>query len=381
MTPAPGSTTPASGRAGPSPADRAPQPAPESDGPRIGDLLVAEGAITREELKAALTRQRGGKKRLGEVLVEMEVLSPQQLLAVLGEALRVPAVTLRHGLCDPALLTVFGPEACRSLRALPLFRVHDEMTVAMAEPQSLPAVDRLAAISGCRIRPVLALEGEIEEYTGRYASTGVDVGAFLSQLAKTDVQQDVEVVDQEARELEVGSTLERMVEGSPIVNLVNVALLSAIQDGASDIHIEPAGRATRIRYRMDGVLRELMSPPPGMHAAIVSPGEGDRPDGHRREAAAPGGPRAPQGRGPRHRPPRELDAHAARREAGDPRARQAEPPRADGGAGADEGAAGHAAPRAPPAARAHAGHRAHRQRQDHDALLGAGPAAQPRPRT
>ena len=244
--------------------------AAEGSGMRIGDVLIRAGAITQEQLRTALDRQRSGGKRLGEVLVEMEVLTPAQLLAVLGEALRVPAVTLRHGLADPALLAVFGAEVCRQLRSLPLFRVHDEMTVAMSEPQSLPIVDRLSSISGCRIRPVLALEGEIEEFIGRYASTGVDVGAFLSQLAKTDVRQDVEVVDQEAREIEVGSTLERMVEGSPIVNLVNVALLSAIQDGSSDIHIEPAGRATRIRYRMDGVLRELMSPPPGMHAAIVS---------------------------------------------------------------------------------------------------------------
>ena len=251
-------------------ADRGGARAPEADGPRIGDLLIAAGAITPEELKSALQRQRGGKKRLGEVLVEMEMLSPAQLLAVLGEALRVPAVTLRHGLADPALLAVFGAESCRKLRSLPLFRVHQEMTVAMAEPQSLATVDKLAAVSGCRIRPVLALEGQIEEYIGRYASTGVDVGAFLSQLARTDTEQDVEVIEQEAAELVAGSTLERMVEGSPIVNLVNVALLSAIQDGASDIHIEPAGRATRIRYRMDGVLRELMSPPAGMHAAIVS---------------------------------------------------------------------------------------------------------------
>ena len=259
-----------SAAATPSPPGPAPAPRRDADGPRIGDLLVDAGVITPEDLKAALTRQKGSKKRLGEVLVEMEVLTGSQLLAVLGEALRVPAVSLRHGLADPALLAVFGAEVCRSLRSLPLFRVHGELTVAMAEPQSLPTVDRLAALSGCRIRPVLALEDQIEEFIGRYASTGVDVGAFLSQLAKTDVQQDVEVVDQEARELEAGSVLERMVEGSPIVNLVNVALLSAVHDGASDIHVEPAGRATRIRYRIDGVLRELMSPPPGMHSAIVS---------------------------------------------------------------------------------------------------------------
>ncbi|BAM04969.1 GspE/PulE family protein [Phycisphaera mikurensis] len=253
------------------PSEAAADAAPAAgSGPRIGDLLVDSGAITPEQLRTALQRQRSGGRRLGEVLIDMEVLTGRQLLAVLGEALAVPAITLRHGLIDPALLVLFGPEACRKLRSLPLFRVHGELTVAMAEPQSLDTIDRLAAMSGCRIRPVLALEGQIEEFIGRYASTSVDVGAFLSQLAKTDVQQDVEVVDQEAVEIEAGSTLERMVEGSPIVNLVNVALLSAIKDGASDVHVEPAGRATRIRYRVDGVLRELMSPPAGMHAAIVS---------------------------------------------------------------------------------------------------------------
>src|SRR6185436_11974925 len=94
----------------------------------------------------------------------------------------------------------------------------------------------------------------------------VDVDAFLTSLAESDV----EVVERESVDEGPATDLDRMVAGSPIVNLVNVALLTAVKDGASDIHIEPDKKGTRIRYRIDGVLRDLMKPPPGMHAAIVS---------------------------------------------------------------------------------------------------------------
>jgi type IV pilus assembly protein PilB len=233
---------------------------------RVGEALVAEGALSEDQLKDALARQRSTGEKLGAMLVEEGVISTSTLVQALAKCLDVRGVQLRHGLIDPSLLKLIGDEEAERLGAIPLFKVRDTLTVAMAEPRSLPAIDRLKQLTGCKIRPVLALEANIQEYIRKYAGGNVDIDAFLTSLAESDV----EVVERESVDDGPSTDLDHMVEGSPIVNLVNVALLTAVKDGASDIHIEPDKRGTRIRYRIDGVLRDLMKPPPGMHAAVVS---------------------------------------------------------------------------------------------------------------
>ena len=147
-----------------------------------------------------------------------------------------------------------------------MFKVRDTLIVAMAEPQSLPQVDRLSQITKCKIRPILGLAGNIKEFINKYKGGNVNVDAFLTSLTESNV----EVIEREMIDEGPISDLDKMIAGSPIVNLVNVMLLSSVRDKASDIHIEPEKKGTRIRYRIDGVLRDLMKPPLGMHAAIVS---------------------------------------------------------------------------------------------------------------
>lgn len=232
----------------------------------VGEVLISDGHITEEQLSQALAEQRSAGQMLGELLVDQGTISGATLVQSLAKCLGVPGVQLRHGLIDPALLPLLGTEEAERLCAIPLFRVHDTLTVAMSEPQSLPTIDRLRELTGKEIRPVLALEDNILEFIRKYAEGDVDVDAFLTSLA----QSDVEVVEREQVDEGPTTDLDHMVEGSPIVNLVNVALLTAVKDKASDIHIEPNKNGSRIRYRIDGTLRDLMKPPPGMHAAIVS---------------------------------------------------------------------------------------------------------------
>lgn len=233
---------------------------------RVGEILVQEGVLSEEQLKRALAQQRASGRMLGEMLVDQGVISNNVLVRALAKVLNIRGCQLRHGLIDPALVKQIGEEEATRLKAIPMFKVHGVLTVAMAEPQSLPSIDRLKAITGCRVRPVLALEANILEYIKKYATGDVDVDEFLTSLAESDV----EVVERESVDDGPTTDLDRMVAGSPIVNLVNVALLTAVREGASDIHVEPDKKGTRIRYRKDGVLRDLMKPPPGMHAAIVS---------------------------------------------------------------------------------------------------------------
>ncbi len=234
---------------------------------KLGELLVDAGLISEEQLGQALSLQKRGKKMLGSVLISEGMVSGSAMVGVLAKQLGLRGVILRHGLIDTALLKEVGQEEATRLQAVPMFRVRDTMTVAMAEPQSLPAIDRLRQLTGCKIKPVLALPQNIEQFIDQNTGQDLDVDDFLASLHHSE---EVEVIANDEADDEPAANLDRLVEGSPIVNLVNVAMLQAVRDGASDIHIEPDRKGTRIRYRIDGVMRELMKPPPGMHSAIVS---------------------------------------------------------------------------------------------------------------
>ena len=233
---------------------------------RIGEALLEQGAITHDQLERALADQARSGQRLGELLVQQGMVSPGALVHALAASMGVRGCHLRHGLIDPSLIKEIGDEEAERLRVIPMFKVRDEITVAMAEPNNLASVQRIAKLTGCRVRPVLALEANIREFVRKYRGGNVDIDDFLTSLADSDV----EVVEGESVDDGPETDLDRLVAGSPIVNLVNIALLTAVKDGASDIHVEPERSGTRVRYRIDGSLRELMKPPAGMHAAIVS---------------------------------------------------------------------------------------------------------------
>ena len=233
---------------------------------RIGDALVREGVLSTEQLSRALAQQKATGRMLGELLVEQGIISSGSLVHVLAKCLGVPGCHLRHGLMDPALVKLIVKDEAEKLMTIPLFKVHGTLTVAMTEPQLLPKIDRLRQITGCKIRAVLALEPNIREFLGKYGDAGTNVDAFLTSLETSDV----EVIEKEQQDEGPVTDLDRMIAGSPIINLVNIAMQTAIRDKASDIHIEPDKKGTRIRYRIDGVLRDLMKPPPGMHGAITS---------------------------------------------------------------------------------------------------------------
>jgi type IV pilus assembly protein PilB len=233
---------------------------------KLGEQLIAEGLITPEQLADALARQASTGRRIGTTLVDLGAISSAALVTALARRQRVKGCVLRHGLIDPKVAKCIAKEDAEHLKVLPLFRVHDELTVALTDPQSIPTLDRLRTMTGCRIRPVLVLEENLIEYQRKYLAKEVTVDAFLASIEESDVT----IAETEAIDEGPVTDLDKMVDGSPVVNLVNLAILTAVRDGASDIHIEPDREATRIRYRVDGHLRTLLTPPRGMHAAIVS---------------------------------------------------------------------------------------------------------------
>ncbi len=233
---------------------------------KLGELLLEQGLVNEQDLVRALRAQHKDNKRLGETLIELGILSPRAMLSALAKQLNVKCCQLRHGLIDPAVARLLDREEAARLKALPLFKVGDTLTVAMAEPQSLPTIDRISALTGCHVNPVLAFDTNIAEFQDKYLGEEVDIDSFLVNLTESEVK----VIERETIDEDGTHEIGRMVDGSPIINLVNLAIMTAIRDKASDIHVEPTKRATLIRYRIDGNLRELMTAPSSMHGAIVS---------------------------------------------------------------------------------------------------------------
>jgi type IV pilus assembly protein PilB len=233
---------------------------------QIGEILVEEGILSKEQLVRALAEQRTSGQFLGELLVSRNLVSQEQLLGILAKRLGVRGCLLRPGLADPAMLKLVGEEEALRLKVLPMFKVRDTLTVAMAEPQSLPQIDRLRQLTNCTIRPVLALEANIIEFINKHAPVAGDGDSALSG----GTQQTAADGAADSSEEEAVVDLDKVTESGAVVSLVNAVLLRAIREHASDIHIEPDISSTRVRCRVDGVLRELTQSAAGMHSAIIS---------------------------------------------------------------------------------------------------------------
>jgi type IV pilus assembly protein PilB len=230
----------------------------------LGEQLVAAGLITRRQLESAIDEQSGRSMRLGEVLIELGFVDEAEMLPFLGQQLRVPAVHLREGLIDPEAVKLIPRSTAAALQSLAMFHVRDTLTVAMAEPQNLQQIDELERVTGLRVRPVLVLPSLIEKYIPRCYEEDYEVDAVTADMSGGSVE-----LQKDAAELDL-QRIEAIVEGSPVVNLVNYVILHAVRQGASDIHVEPGHNHTVIRYRVDGQLREVLRPRRDLHSAIVS---------------------------------------------------------------------------------------------------------------
>ena len=248
----------------------------------LGQRLIEAGLIRQEQLDSALshqaaeterssdmsaeerTKRQNAGNRLGEVVAELGLVDEGDLLPLLGEQLGVEGVRLREGLIDPVAVRLIPRELAERLVALPLMRVRDELTVAMADPHDLAAVDTLARISGCRIRPVFTLASGIERLLPRCYEDNFTVDSVTADMDVEQLELETEAID-----LDLSGT-QQLAEGSPVINLVNYAIVQAVTQGASDIHIEPGQKSTSVRFRIDGSLREVMKPRKDLHAAIVS---------------------------------------------------------------------------------------------------------------
>jgi type IV pilus assembly protein PilB len=234
---------------------------------RIGDILVREGHISQEQLEKALEDARSNNTRVGFSLVKLGFLAEQDLALALARQFRLPAVDLERVKLDPKLLKLIPSEIALKHAVLPLRRVGRTLTVAMVNPSDLGVLDDLKFITRFEIEPVIAGEFTLRRVIEReYDTADERINDLLKQF---DQDSDVEVVEKEEEDLNVGA-MQAQIEDAPVVKLINGIMTDAVNRGASDIHFECYEKEIRVRYRIDGVLQEIMKPPLKMRAALVS---------------------------------------------------------------------------------------------------------------
>jgi type IV pilus assembly protein PilB len=236
---------------------------------RLGDLLVAEGVISLDQLHDALREHRRSKERLGSVLTKRGFVSEERLVEILSKEHGLPSVPIEQYAITPDVLALVPVHIARKYDLLPLARVDNGLTLAMADPTNVVAMDEISAMTRLSVLPVVAAGKAIRAAINRYyTATPAPMADLLAEIAADPGSLEV-VAD---AELPAGDVFElkESADEAPVVKLVNLVLLDAIRRGASDLHWEPYEKELRIRFRIDGVLHEMVTPPKRLEPAIIS---------------------------------------------------------------------------------------------------------------
>ncbi len=231
---------------------------------RLGDILLRKKAITKEQLEEAYKAMKMNGETLTATLVKMELFTEDELVKFISQTFGRPAIELLPLEIDKNL-TKISVDMMRKNQAIPIKRKGNSITLAVADPYDISSLDELSFISGSQIDVVIVRESELMAKLDELSGSAQGLEDVMAEMGATDVEV-VETEDEPAD----GEFLASASEEAPVVKLVNLILLDAIKRGASDIHIEPYEKILRVRYRVDGVLQEIMRPPMHMRDAIVS---------------------------------------------------------------------------------------------------------------
>ena len=241
---------------------------------KLGEILLKENLLTPDQLKQALEHQKANGGRLGNSLVRLGFMSDEEVMAVLSRQYGVPSINLDYFEVDPGVTKLIPMETALKFQVLPLSRVGSSLTLAMVDPTNVFAMDDIKFMTGFNIEPVVASETAIAEAIRK------NYGSVEEQERARELEEMVSFIDEgqhETLELEAEDEaalnleqLEKAAEEAPVIKLVNYFLTDAVKRGASDIHMEPFDKEYRVRYRIDGVLQTIMSPPNKLKDAITS---------------------------------------------------------------------------------------------------------------
>jgi type IV pilus assembly protein PilB len=232
---------------------------------RLGELLVREKRISLEQLREAQKHQKDDNISLGYALARLGAISDQEITDFLSEQYRVQSIDLSEYDIDREILKLISPQVCERHKIIPVSRAGSSLIVAMADPSNLNAIDDVKFLTGYNVEPVVSSESAILSALEKaYAQPEISYDDIMEGFDESEIEVATGEDDDDLLDLEKAS------EDAPVVRLCNAILLNAIKQGASDIHVEPYERVLRVRYRVDGVLHEEMTPPIKLKNAIAS---------------------------------------------------------------------------------------------------------------
>ena len=224
---------------------------------QLGDILLEGGLVTREQLSGAVEEQQRLGRSLGRVLVDLGILSEAQLVASLATQIGMQFVDLSDYPVDGSAVSRVSDLVCRRHTALPIGYDEGKLVVAMADPANVFALDDIRSLTGLEVKPVVATKPDVLAAINKYHRGDAEMDDLTMALEAPDEEDDL-------------GKVKEIVEDAPIVKFVNLLITQAIQDRASDIHIEPTERDLRVRFRIDGVLHEVMRSPKTITSGVTS---------------------------------------------------------------------------------------------------------------
>jgi type IV pilus assembly protein PilB len=237
---------------------------------RLGEILVKDSLISADQLKQALDYQKKNGGRLGTCLVKLGLVSDDDITAVLSRQYGVPSINLKFYEVDPAVIKLVPQETAVRYQIVPLSRVGSTLTIAMTDPTNVFAMDDIKFMTGFNVEPVVASETAISEAIHKFYGD-VESVEELDKVMKDLTGEDADALELAGEEAETDlATLEKAAEEAPIIKLCNLVLTDAVKRGASDIHIEPYEKEYRVRFRIDGMLQNVMTPPMKLKDAMTS---------------------------------------------------------------------------------------------------------------
>ena len=238
-------------------------------GTRLGDLMVKENLISQGQLTRALEAQKQSGGRLGSCLVKLGYVTDEDVTTFLSRQYGVPSINLTYFEVDQEVVRLVPEDTARRYEVVPLSRVGSSLTIAMVDPTNVFAMDDIKFMTGFNVEPVVASEGAIRDAIDKFYNH--TQGDALTKFMEEVAEGEGDVLELDSGETELSADeLEKAAGDAPVVKLVNIILREALGRGASDIHMEPYEKEYRVRYRIDGILHNVMNPPMKMKDAIIS---------------------------------------------------------------------------------------------------------------
>lgn len=234
----------------------------------LGHLLLEKDLLSQEQLNKALAEQKLTGRKIGDILIELNFISEEDITAVLSEQMGLAYMDLRSYQVEPDVLKLVPGNLANRFKLIPLFEVGNNLTVAMADPLNIQAVDELQQQTGFEIQPVFATKSGVEDALKKYYGKSSELEQAFKDIhdavedknpSTTGIQKSMDI-----------STEDMSSEDAPAIKFVNLVMQQAIKDGASDIHVEPMEKSLQIRCRIDGILTPIPAPPLSLKAAIIS---------------------------------------------------------------------------------------------------------------